>query len=61
MQELHEWVDAKDLKQGEWRRTGSGTLVRITAVRLWTETRTVHNLTVADIHTYYVFAGARRR
>ncbi|MDQ0908728.1 RHS repeat-associated protein [Streptomyces canus] len=56
---LHEWVDAKDLEQGEWLRTGAGTLVRITAIQQRTETRTVHNLTVADIHTYYVLAGTK--
>jgi hypothetical protein len=32
-------------------------VVRITATRNWTETTTVHNLTVADIHTYYVLAS----
>ncbi|MFV2106053.1 hypothetical protein, partial [Micromonospora sp. LOL_015] len=25
--------------------------------RQWSETRTVHNLTIDDIHTYYVLAG----
>jgi len=56
--ELDKWADAKDLKPGQWLKTGSGTLVRITAVKHRTEERTVHNLTVADIHTYYVVAGA---
>ncbi|MFF1681929.1 polymorphic toxin-type HINT domain-containing protein [Streptomyces sp. NPDC058256] len=56
--ELGKWIDAKDLKPGQWLKTGSGTLVRISAVGHRTESRTVHNLTVADIHTYYVLAGA---
>lgn len=32
-------------------------MVRVTAVQRWTQPATVHNLTVADIHTYYVLAG----
>ncbi|MDG4765729.1 polymorphic toxin-type HINT domain-containing protein [Solwaraspora sp. WMMD406] len=55
--ELQEWVDATNLKAGQLLQTSAGTWVQISAVRQWTETRTVHNLTVADIHTYYVLAG----
>jgi RHS repeat-associated protein len=57
--ELGEWIDATDLKSGEWLRTGAGTLVQITAVERWTALgATVHNLTVSTVHTYYVLAGA---
>jgi hypothetical protein len=57
--ELGEWVGATDLQAGEWLRTGSGTLVQITAVKRWTTLdATVHNLTVSVLHTYYVLAGA---
>jgi hypothetical protein len=57
--ELGEWVDAVDLKAGEWLRTGAGTHVQVTSVERWTVTSaTVHNLTVSDLHTYYVLAGA---
>ncbi|MFF1449373.1 polymorphic toxin-type HINT domain-containing protein [Streptomyces sp. NPDC058274] len=57
--ELGEWVDATDLKSGQWLETSSGTLVQITAVKRWTSQRaTVHNLTVSNVHTYYVVAGA---
>ncbi|MEV1061744.1 ricin-type beta-trefoil lectin domain protein [Streptomyces sp. NPDC050263] len=57
--ELGEWIDAKDLSPGEWLRTSAGTYVQITAVERWTTQRaTVHNLTVSDLHTYYVLAGA---
>ncbi|WP_409471574.1 polymorphic toxin-type HINT domain-containing protein [Streptomyces sp. HC307] len=57
--ELGEWIDAKDLQAGEWLRTSAGTYVQITAVERWTTRRsTVHNLTVSDLHTYYVLAGA---
>jgi RHS repeat-associated protein len=53
-----EWTDATDLQRGDWLRTGAGTLVQVTAVERWTQQATVHNLTVTDLHTYYVLAGA---
>ncbi|MEF2528340.1 polymorphic toxin-type HINT domain-containing protein [Streptomyces sp. CS62] len=56
--EISEWVDATDLKAGTWLRTSAGTHVQITAVKRWTQQAKVHNLTVADIHTYYVLAAA---
>ncbi|MFF5104364.1 polymorphic toxin-type HINT domain-containing protein [Streptomyces sp. NPDC000134] len=57
--ELGEWIDATDLKPGQWLRTSAGTYVQIAAVTHWTTQRaTVHNLTVSDLHTYYVLAGA---
>ncbi|MFE0452959.1 RHS repeat-associated core domain-containing protein [Streptomyces sp. NPDC058914] len=56
--ELGDWIDATDLKAGEWLRTSAGTHVQITAVERWTTLwATVHNLTVSDLHTYYVLAG----
>ncbi|WP_405986834.1 polymorphic toxin-type HINT domain-containing protein [Streptomyces sp. NBC_00872] len=55
--ELDEWIDATDLHPGQWLRTSAGTYVQITAITRWTQQSTVHNLTVADIHTYYVLAG----
>ncbi|MCX4811802.1 polymorphic toxin-type HINT domain-containing protein [Streptomyces sp. NBC_01239] len=56
--ELHEWLRATDLVPGEWLSTSSGTRVQITAVKRWTLlTATVHNLTVGELHTYYVMAG----
>ncbi|WP_308050725.1 ricin-type beta-trefoil lectin domain protein [Streptomyces sp. TRM72054] len=59
VQELGEWIDATDLKSGEWLRTSAGTYVQITAVERWTAPdATVHNLTVSSLHTYYVLAGA---
>ncbi|MFJ5226154.1 polymorphic toxin-type HINT domain-containing protein [Streptomyces sp. NPDC088400] len=56
--ELDEWINARDLHPGQWLRTSSGTHVQITALKTWTQPATVHNLTVADLHTYYVLAGA---
>ncbi|MEU7244916.1 polymorphic toxin-type HINT domain-containing protein [Streptomyces sparsogenes] len=56
--ELNEWIDAKDLRTGQWIRASDGARVRITAVKHWTQQAKVHNLTITDLHTYYVLAGA---
>ncbi|MER7760701.1 HYD1 signature containing ADP-ribosyltransferase family protein [Streptomyces sp. NPDC097619] len=56
--ELDEWVEAKDLNPRQYLRTSAGTLVQITAIERWTQTARVYNLAVADLHTYYVLAGA---
>lgn len=55
--QLGEWLEATDLIVGQTLSTGSGAEVRIAAVKRWTEHATVHNLNVADLHTYYVVAG----
>ncbi|WP_018530965.1 MULTISPECIES: polymorphic toxin-type HINT domain-containing protein [unclassified Streptomyces] len=56
--ELGKWIDATELKTGEWLRTSTGTRVQIRAIERWTaQNATVHNLTVASEHTYYVEAG----
>ncbi len=56
--ELGEWLDADELKSGQWLQTSSGTWVQITAIESWTQQATVHNLTVEGIHTYHALAGA---
>ncbi len=53
------WVDAINLEPGTWLRTSTGTWPQTTA----TDTRTVadqqvHNLTINDLHTYYVLTGS---
>lgn len=56
--ELDEWINATNLQPGQWLRTGAGTYVQVAAVARWsTQRAAVHNLTVADTHTYYVSAG----
>ncbi|MEU5985744.1 ricin-type beta-trefoil lectin domain protein, partial [Streptomyces sp. NPDC047434] len=56
--ELDDWVDATDLIAGEWLRTSAGTYVQIAAIERWTaQDAVVHNLTVGNVHTYYVLAG----
>ncbi|WP_328414322.1 polymorphic toxin-type HINT domain-containing protein [Streptomyces violaceus] len=54
---LREWIDAGELKPGQWLQTSSGTWVQVGAVEAWTAAgATVHNLTVTESHTYYVLA-----
>ncbi len=55
--ELKTWLDAGDLTTGEHLRTRRGDLLRIESLERWTAAATVHNLTVAELHTYYVLAG----
>ncbi|MFE4175920.1 polymorphic toxin-type HINT domain-containing protein [Streptomyces sp. NPDC056909] len=55
--ELGEWVDATDLEPGQWLRTSAGSRIQITAIARRAQQTTVHNLTIADTHTYYVLAG----
>ncbi|MFY1674294.1 RHS repeat-associated core domain-containing protein [Plantactinospora sp. WMMB334] len=55
--DVEQWVDAGDLRPGQWLRTSAGTWVQVQAVRPYTQTHRVHNLTIANIHTYYVVAG----
>ncbi|PSK87361.1 intein [Murinocardiopsis flavida] len=54
-----EWVDAIDLKAGSWLRTSNGTWVQVSSIEHQTVARQrVRNLTVAELHTYYVFVNA---
>ncbi|MFF8017926.1 pre-toxin TG domain-containing protein [Streptomyces sp. NPDC007929] len=52
------WTDAIDLTAGTELRTSTGAEAEITAVATRTAEQTVHNLTVAGTHTYYVLAGS---
>lgn len=56
--DLELWVDAVDLAPGMWLQTSAGTWVQVSAVQAWTQTATVHNLTVQGVHTYHVAAGS---
>ncbi|MFC4561964.1 polymorphic toxin-type HINT domain-containing protein [Nocardiopsis mangrovi] len=56
--EQAQWVDAIDVEPGTWLRTSTGTWAQVTAVETDTaEDQRVHNLTIADLQTYYVLAG----
>ncbi|MFG1871051.1 polymorphic toxin-type HINT domain-containing protein [Micromonospora arborensis] len=52
------WVDAADLTAGSSLRNPDGELVRVVAVRTFDGPQVMHNLTVAETHTYYVAAGS---
>ncbi|GHA43014.1 hypothetical protein GCM10010329_77440 [Streptomyces spiroverticillatus] len=55
--ELGKWPDAGDLQPGQWLWTSAGTWVQITVVEKFAQNASVRNLTVANIHTFYVAAG----
>ncbi|MFI6086071.1 RHS repeat-associated core domain-containing protein [Streptomyces sp. NPDC051217] len=55
---LGRWIEADELTAGQWLQTSTGTWTQITAITHHTKSTTVYNLTVDDIHTYYVLAGA---
>ncbi len=53
----HDWRDAAALTVGDNLRAPGGQAVRITSIRNWTELQPAYNLTVSNVHTYYVLAG----
>ncbi|MER7762494.1 polymorphic toxin-type HINT domain-containing protein [Streptomyces sp. NPDC097619] len=55
--ELGEWIDATDLREGQKLHSDTGARLTIERLHRWTEDARVFNLTVQDIHTYYVMAG----
>ncbi|MFJ6573657.1 polymorphic toxin-type HINT domain-containing protein [Streptomyces sp. NPDC091292] len=54
---LHTWIPAGELRAGHTLNTASNQHVRVTAVTPRTGDRDMYNLTVDDLHTYYVLAG----
>ncbi|MER6169589.1 DddA-like double-stranded DNA deaminase toxin [Streptomyces violaceorubidus] len=54
----HEWIDAGNIHPGQLLRTSAGTHVQVTAVSHYTKRQRTHDLTIDDIHAYYVLAGA---
>ncbi|TQK52560.1 intein/RHS repeat-associated protein [Streptomyces sp. SLBN-118] len=51
------WVEAGELQPGTTLLTDDGTTVIVTANRAFTKHARTYNLTVDDLHTYYVLAG----
>lgn len=51
------WVEAGELQSGMTLLTDDGTTVIVTANHAFTKYARTYNLTVDDIHTYYVLAG----
>ncbi|GII91903.1 polymorphic toxin-type HINT domain-containing protein [Sinosporangium siamense] len=59
LQDRKEWVEATSLPSGAWLQNTAGASVKVVAIAKWsTQSQRVHNLTVDDIHTYYVRAGS---
>ncbi|MCX5613492.1 polymorphic toxin-type HINT domain-containing protein [Streptomyces sp. NBC_00047] len=52
------WKDAEDLTPGTTLRTDTGATAAIVHTRTYQAVNETYNLTVADLHTYYVLAGA---
>ncbi|MGW4897421.1 polymorphic toxin-type HINT domain-containing protein [Kitasatospora sp. NPDC004240] len=52
------WTNAGELAVGNKLRSADGSTITVTATRTYhTTPQPAHNLTVADLHTYYVLAG----
>ncbi|PSK88042.1 intein/intein [Murinocardiopsis flavida] len=56
--ESAEWAAAEELATGTVLRTDTGDWARVTGAEVRSAPQRVYNLTVADLHTYYVRAGA---
>jgi hypothetical protein len=52
-----EWIPAGKLEPGEHLATASGATLAVVSIHNFNGSKAMHNLTVADIHTYYVLAG----
>ncbi|MFD3997172.1 polymorphic toxin-type HINT domain-containing protein [Streptomyces sp. NPDC058583] len=52
------WLDAGEIKPGMTLRTNHGTTATVQAARGYAAKLDTYNLTIADLHTYYVLAGA---
>jgi RHS repeat-associated protein len=54
---LDRWVTASKLKRGHRFETADHRPAEVVGTRSWTQHQRVYNLTVDDLHTYYVLAG----
>jgi RHS repeat-associated protein len=52
-----QWTEAADLKRGTQLHTINGDTAYVVAVRTWTGLHDMRDLTIADVHSYYVLAG----
>ncbi|MFI1027422.1 polymorphic toxin-type HINT domain-containing protein [Streptomyces sp. NPDC020951] len=53
-----EWIEAGDLRPGMRLRTPEGETIEVTATRHFEKRQLTFDLTVTEIHSYYVLAGA---
>ncbi|MFD8013725.1 RHS repeat-associated core domain-containing protein [Streptomyces sp. NPDC058955] len=51
------WIEAGDLEPGMTLRTPSGETVVLAALTRYDKRQRTHDLTLTDVHTYYVLAG----
>ncbi|WKX09799.1 Hint domain-containing protein [Streptomyces sp. NL15-2K] len=51
------WTQAGDLKAGHELQNGDGAPTRIVEVKSYTAQRVTYDLSIEDLHTYYVVAG----
>lgn len=52
------WIEAGTLRPGDTLRTDQGATAVVKRTRLYEAVLDTYNLTVSDLHTYYVLAGA---
>ncbi|WP_234328118.1 RHS repeat-associated core domain-containing protein [Streptomyces sp. NRRL S-37] len=52
------WIEAGDLEPGMTLRTADGGTATLTDTRTFEQRQRTHDLTIRDVHTYYVLAGA---
>ncbi|MFF2631202.1 DddA-like double-stranded DNA deaminase toxin [Kitasatospora griseola] len=57
VQNTTQWTYAGDIRPGDTLRTDTGATAQVASIRHWTALQPAYNLTVADLHTYYVLAG----
>ncbi|MEV6947325.1 RICIN domain-containing protein [Streptomyces sp. NPDC051172] len=53
----HRWIDAGDLEPGQTLHTSNGATVTVARVHRYHQIHSAYNLTVENLHTYYVLAG----
>ncbi|MFG3478680.1 polymorphic toxin-type HINT domain-containing protein [Streptomyces sp. NPDC047980] len=56
-EKTQKWTDAADLNPGDTLLKADGQTAAIATVRHWKTLQPAYNLTVNDLHTYYVLAG----
>ncbi|MCA1217852.1 polymorphic toxin-type HINT domain-containing protein [Streptomyces sp. 8L] len=54
----HQWVDASRLTPGTKLRESNGATALVAKVRNYHKKAVTYDLTIADLHTYYVLAGS---
>ncbi|MFJ4185032.1 polymorphic toxin-type HINT domain-containing protein [Kitasatospora sp. NPDC089509] len=57
VQNTGRWTDAAAVRPGDTLRTDTGATAQVASTRHWTGLEPAYNLTVHDLHTYYVLAG----